>query len=86
MKTVVTPGMTTTLLVRDGIRASAGAKPIVRRIHTMRGVQVHRGYVGYVTVEGQGSRECGCNLHQKRKAAREHAVREARAELKLLRP
>lgn len=54
-----------------------------KRVHTMRGVQNHRGYQGYVYVKFEGERRpetfyC-CAFHQKPKAAREHAATLSRA-------
>lgn len=56
--------------------------PKVKRVHTLKGVQHHRGYQGYVYVsfvDGKWPERYTTSFHQKPKAARAHAEQIARA-------
>ncbi len=58
-----------------------------KRVQTMRGVQHHSGYFGYVLVTFDGARRpetFRCCFHQKPKAAREHAAVLSRAFARLI--
>lgn len=54
----------------------------VNKVHTLRGVQHHRGYTGFVYVKFEGERRpetYTCCFHQKARAARLHAEQMSRA-------
>lgn len=58
-----------------------------KKVHTMRGVQHHSGYYGYVLVTFEGVRRpetVKCCFHKKPKAAREHAESMSRAFARLI--
>ena len=68
--------MTTTYTPKIGVSVGRA----VKRVSTMRGKQAHHGYCGWVAIPGERERTkcCPNGFHQKSKAARACAVREAK--------
>ena len=66
--------------MNGSIRPRVGVTVVAttKKVHTMKGLQRHRGFKARIQVPGQEPVDC-CDFHQKAAAARRHGMKVGRA-------